>query len=118
MDPKDINKQLRKEELKSALIKPAIVFAMIATGFFILWIATPKPQETTHEIIQATALRTTPVSAGYGYDEAMIVKLKNGNEARVPMKQKTVFKQDAIVELKKITGTDGDVKYEFTGYTE
>jgi len=117
LDTRDIDKQLRKEELKSALIKPAIIFAMIATGLFILWIATPKQQETTSVIIQGKALRTTPVSAGYGYDTAMIVELENGKEARVPMKMKTDFKQNAKVELKKIISADGHVKYEFNAYS-
>jgi hypothetical protein len=116
VDKKQIEKELRKEELKSAFIKPAIVIAMIATGLFILFIATPKPPENQTELIMGKTIRDTPVSSGYGYDSAMIVKLEDGKEARVPMNKNTTFINNSNVEIKKITSPGGTVTYEFVQY--
>lgn len=117
MDNKQIEKELRKEELKAKLTKPLLVFATIALGLFILWIASPQPPEFKSELFTATTIRQTPVSAGYGYDFAMIVKLENDEEIRIPMKTRTKFKANARVELKKITNIeDNSISYEFSRY--
>lgn len=113
---KQIEKELRKEELKLAFIKPAIVIAMIATGLLILFLATPKPPENQIELITGITIRHTPVSSGYGYDSAMIVKLEDGKEARIPMNKNTTFINNSNVEIKKITSPGGTVSYEFVQY--
>lgn len=116
MDNKQIDREFRNEELKEKYLKPAIVFASIAIGLLVLFLATPKPVEHQRELLSGKTLYEIPASEGYGYDSAMIVQLENGQEVRVPKMDATVFKKDSQIEINKVTSEGGTVSYEFSAY--
>lgn len=116
MDNKQIEREFRNEELKEKFLKPVIVFVAIALGLFVLFIATPKPIEHQKELLSGITLYEIPASESYGYNSAMIVKLENGQEARVPVMKDTVFEKDRNVEINKVTSEGGTVSYEFSRY--
>jgi len=116
LDNKQLDREIRNEELKEKFLKPAVVFAAIAIGLVILYISTPKPVEYERELLSGKTLYEIPASEGYGYNSAMIVQLENGQEVRVPKMDATVFKKDSQIEINKVTSDGGTVSYEFSAY--
>ena len=113
----EFDKEYEKAERKKLALIASGVIVFLSFCVLILYLSLPEHMPGTENIHGYIASETT-IDTENGSSPAVSIKLENGREVTLLIKDGLVFKQDAKISLKKVTSTAGKDSYQFINYVQ
>ena len=114
---KKLDRAFRKEKIRKYSIAIAGVLIFLSFCFFVLYLSIPKEIKDIQKMTGVT-IKISATPSRYGNNAAMIVKLNDGQEVRVALRNGITYRPNSKVELKKTTTTTGFSTYKFINYLQ